>query len=184
MFKTYRISRDRTDGNLTIKLNIDSSTALDDYKFSGNKVTVTVNTVTVVIPNGKNFVDINLTAIDDIQAEADETVKLNLAANPTYNIDTAKNTATVTISRNDTVVTNTNDKGEESRQAIENANAFAGVDTVSFAGTVYTDVFPDAIALTSGELNITDDVTIQGTGAKKLSVSGNNTSRVFNISGT
>ncbi|MDZ8225477.1 calcium-binding protein [Nostoc sp. ChiVER01] len=183
---TYRISRDRTAGNLTIKLNIDSSsTALDDYNLSGNKVTVTGNAVTVVIPDGKNFVDINLTAIDDIQAEADETVKLNLAANPTYNIDTVKNTATVTISRNDTVVINTNDKGEGSlRQAIENANAFAGADTVSFAGTVYNDAFPDAIALTSGELNITDDVTIQGTGAKNLSVSGNNTSRIFNISGT
>ncbi|MBN4001094.1 choice-of-anchor Q domain-containing protein [Nostoc sp. LPT] len=179
--------RDRTDGDLTIKLNIDgsSSAAITDYKLSGNKVTVSGSTVTVVIPDGQSFVDINLTAIDDIQAEANETVKLNLANDANYKIDTASNAATVTISRNDTVVININDNGEGSlRQAIENANAFAGTDTVSFAGTVYTDAFADTISLVSGELSITDDVIIQGTGAKNLTVSGNNTSRVFNISGT
>ena len=35
--------------------------------------------------------------------------------------------------------------------------------------------------LTSGELQITDDVTIDGPGADRLSVSGNNASRVFEI---
>ncbi|MEH2084588.1 MAG: choice-of-anchor Q domain-containing protein [Nostoc sp.] len=184
---TYRINRDRTDGNLTIKLTIDgsSSAAIADYNLSGNKVTVSGSTATVVIPDGQSFVDLNLTAIDDIQAEANETVKLNLANDATYKIDTASNAATVTISRNDTVVINNNDNGEGSlRQAIENANAFAGTDTVSFAGTEYTDAVADTISLVSGELSITDDVTIQGTGAKNLTVSGNNTSRVFNISGT
>ncbi len=83
----------------------------------------------------------------------------------------------------DIVVTNTNDSGEGSlRQAILNANAFAGADTITFVGSIFTDATPDIITLTSGQLTITDDVTIQGTGANQLTVSGNNASRVFNIS--
>ncbi|MBD2565782.1 MULTISPECIES: beta strand repeat-containing protein [Nostoc] len=80
------------------------------------------------------------------------------------------------------IVTNTNDSGEGSlRQAILNANASAGADTITFTGSVFTDATPDTITLTSGELVITDDVTIEGTGENQLTVSGNNASRVFNI---
>ncbi|MBG1244462.1 DUF4347 domain-containing protein [Nostoc sp. NZL] len=84
----------------------------------------------------------------------------------------------------DTVVTNTSDSGLGSlRQAILNANATAGADTISFAG-VFTDATPDIITLTSGKLTITDDITILGTGAYNLIVSGNNSSGVFEISGS
>ncbi|MBG1241160.1 beta strand repeat-containing protein [Nostoc sp. NZL] len=83
------------------------------------------------------------------------------------------------------IVTNTNDSGADSlRQAILDANASAGADSITFGGSVFTDATPDTITLTSGELTITDDVTIQGTGANQLTVSGNNASRVFNISNT
>ncbi|OYD97919.1 hypothetical protein CDG76_03585 [Nostoc sp. 'Peltigera membranacea cyanobiont' 210A] len=182
---TYRISRDRTIGDLTVKLTIDGSAAIDDYNLSANNVTLSGNNITVVIPDGQSFVDINLTAIDDIQAEADETVKLTLTADAPYDIDTTQNAATVTINHNDTVVINANDRGEGSlRQAIENANTFAGADTISFAGAVFTDDLPDRIILTSDQLAITDNVTIQGTSADKLNVSGSNAFRVFNISET
>jgi CSLREA domain-containing protein len=84
----------------------------------------------------------------------------------------------------DTVVTNTNDSGAGSlRQAILNANATAGADTITFAG-VFTDATPDIITLASGKLTITDDVIIVGTGASNLTVSGNNASGVFEILGT
>lgn len=182
---TYRINRDQTSGNLTIKLTIDqsSSASVDDYNLSGKNVTVSGRNVTVVIPDGQSFVDLNLAALNDIQAEAKETVKLNLVADTAYQVN--KKSATASIARNDTVVINTNDNGEGSlRQAIENANLFAGANTVSFAGTIFTDTNPDTIRLASGQLNITDDVTIQGTGEDLLSVSGNNRSRVFDISGT
>jgi Ca2+-binding RTX toxin-like protein len=83
---------------------------------------------------------------------------------------------------NNFVVTNTNDSGEGSlRQAILNANASAGADTITFAGSVFTDATPDVITLTTGQLTLSDDTTILGTGANNLTISGNNASRVFEI---
>ncbi|WP_099066659.1 beta strand repeat-containing protein [Nostoc linckia] len=181
----YRVSRSDTGGALTINLTIDGSStaATGDYTLSGGSVSVSGNTLTVTIADGQSFVDLDLAAIDDIQAEADETLKLNLDTGTGYTVDGTNNTATVTIAANDTVVTNTNDSGEGSlRQAILNANALAGANTITFAGSVFTDATPDTITLTSGQLTITDDVTIEGTGANQLTVSGNNASRVFNIS--
>lgn len=63
------------------------------------------------------------------------------------------------------------------RAAITDANANPGADVIRFAGAARTGT----IALTSGELNITDDLQIDGPGAHKLAVSGNDSSRVFRI---
>jgi hypothetical protein len=77
------------------------------------------------------------------------------------------------------MVMNTLDSGPGSlRQAVLDANANAGADTIVFAKGV-----SGTIKLTSGELLITDSVAINGPGANKLSVSGNNASRVFEING-
>lgn len=72
-------------------------------------------------------------------------------------------------------VTNVGDSGAGSlRQAISDANGAAGADTIDFqAGLMGT------IVLTTGQLAITDSVTIQGPGAASISVSGNSASRVF-----
>jgi Tol biopolymer transport system component len=80
------------------------------------------------------------------------------------------------------LVTNINDTGAGSlRQAIADANAAAGADTITFdtAGVFAT---PQTITLTSGELLITDSVSINGPGANQLAVNGNASSRVFHIS--
>lgn len=60
------------------------------------------------------------------------------------------------------------------RQAVLDANAATGADTVVF-GIVGT------ITLTSGEIKITDDLVINGLGSGVLTVSGNDQSRVFNV---
>ena len=72
-------------------------------------------------------------------------------------------------------VTNTGDTGAGSlRQAIDDANNNAGADIIVFdAGSAGT------ITLTSGQLDITDDVTITGLGAADSIISGNNASRIF-----
>jgi hypothetical protein len=74
-------------------------------------------------------------------------------------------------------VSNLNDAGPGTlRQAVADANAAAGADTIVFqAGLSGT------ITLTSGEIPINDDLTINGPGSGVLSVSGNNASRIFNV---
>ena len=72
-------------------------------------------------------------------------------------------------------VTNVADSGPGSlRQAIADANGAAGADTVDFQAGLM-----GSIVLTSGQLDITDSVTVQGPGAASISVSGNSASRVF-----
>lgn len=76
-------------------------------------------------------------------------------------------------------VTNLDDAGDGSlRDAIDEANTMPGPDQIDFAPGVQ-----GTIALTSGELEITDDLTINGPGQGALTVSGNHQSRVFAVSG-
>src|SRR5690242_17827728 len=62
------------------------------------------------------------------------------------------------------------------RDAITQANAHRGTDKINFQPGL-----TGTIILTRGELDITDDLTITGPGADKLTVSGNDTSRVFAV---
>jgi fibronectin-binding autotransporter adhesin len=74
-------------------------------------------------------------------------------------------------------VTNLADAGFGSlRQAVLDANARAGADVIDFAPGLR-----GTVALTSGELSLTDAVRIDAPGAHKLAVSGSDLSRVFSI---
>jgi hypothetical protein len=75
------------------------------------------------------------------------------------------------------IVSNTNDSGPGSlRRAITRANNNSGADTIFFVSGV-----SGKIILTSGQLLIRDDLTISGPGAGVLAVSGNQSSRVFEV---
>jgi hypothetical protein len=75
------------------------------------------------------------------------------------------------------LVYNTNDAGAGSlRQAITDNKNLGGGNTIVFSNTVN-----GAILLTTGELLISNNVTILGPGANVLAVSGNGVSRVFHI---
>jgi hypothetical protein len=79
---------------------------------------------------------------------------------------------------NTLTVVNTNDSGPGSlRQALLDASAG---DTIEFSSALYGQT----ITLTSGELVIPNNLTINGPGANLLAISGNNSSRVFNIQAT
>jgi hypothetical protein len=74
------------------------------------------------------------------------------------------------------MVVNDHDAGPGSlRQAILDANAAPDLDTIVFADAVHK------ITLTSGELAITNNLNIAGSGAESLTISGNNVSRIFDI---
>jgi HYR domain len=74
-------------------------------------------------------------------------------------------------------VMNLDDSGPGSlRDAIDQANTSPGADIIDFA-----DELAGTITLTSGELFINDDLTINGPGVFSIIVSGNHASRVFNI---
>jgi predicted outer membrane repeat protein len=71
-------------------------------------------------------------------------------------------------------VTNTNDSGAGSlRQAILDANANAEADVINVPAGTYV--------LTSGEMEITTDITINGAGAGSTVIDGNGSGRIFFI---
>jgi hypothetical protein len=75
-------------------------------------------------------------------------------------------------------VANTDDDGPDSlRQAILDADPG---DTIDFA---IPGIGPHTIVLTSGQLTIDKDLTIQGPGAGVLTISGGSASRVFKVTG-
>src|SRR5262249_57420919 len=63
------------------------------------------------------------------------------------------------------------------RQAVRDANDTPGDDLIAFDAKL-----SGTITLTSGQLRITDGLTISGPGRDVLAVSGNDTSRVFRVS--
>src|SRR5436190_3207370 len=80
-------------------------------------------------------------------------------------------------------VTNLNDSGNGSlRGAIESAKSLAGADSISFGVT-------GTITLTSGELVIDEDLTINGPGAASLIIARSDAAgtpefRIFRVDGT
>ena len=74
-------------------------------------------------------------------------------------------------------VTNLKDSGSGSlREAVASANASPGADVIRFQGTL-----AGTIVLTSGQMEITDTLAIDGPGMSRITISGNNASRVFKM---
>lgn len=69
------------------------------------------------------------------------------------------------------------------RAAIQEANALPGADQIFVPGAVYTITIPgaDEDCGASGDLDITDDLTIEGAGAQGTIVDGGGLDRVFHV---
>jgi hypothetical protein len=198
---TYQITRtgDPT-GDLTVNLVLFSSftnpnITTDDYVLTGGNISINGTNATVVIPNGQSSVDVTLTPVDDNLPELDERVGIAINPSPSSAYMVEGGSAFVTIAASDLdgtgnfIVTNTNDSGSGSlRQAILDANALPGADTIIFTSPIFNDSTPDTIALTGGSIDITGDTKIVGTGKDLLTIqsSANFDSNVlksaFNIS--
>ena len=77
----------------------------------------------------------------------------------------------------DTIVTTIADSGTGSlRAAIDCSNTTSGPQTVTFANNV-----SGTITLTTGQIVVSNEVTIQGPGQSVVTVSGNNQSRIFAV---
>jgi hypothetical protein len=63
------------------------------------------------------------------------------------------------------------------RQAVLDANDTPGADQIRFARNLH-----GTIALQLGEMAITDDLTVHGPGSHRLTLSGENQSRIFRLS--
>ncbi len=195
----YELNRTDTLGVLQVKLSLSaivgSATAADFTLTADGTATVVVDPVTgiatVTMPDGVAKVILTLTAKADNKAEADETATFTIDVNAAYTIDPTDKLGTVTIAANETIVTTNADSGEGSlRQAILNANAFAGPDTISFTladptkktialATTLADVSGETI-IDGGTSGIILDGTNAGATANGLTIAGGN-STVKNI---
>jgi Domain of unknown function (DUF4347)/Bacterial Ig-like domain/Beta-propeller repeat len=159
---TINLSAAAPSGGLTVNFNLaGSATSNTDYTLIGGTGIASIAGNSVTIAAGATTATLIAQIANDSAAEGDETIQLNLASGTGYTLGAAgTETATLTIAANDTGVTNTQDSGEGSlRQAILNANAFTGTDTISF-NILGTGV--QTINLASALPNITDAVVING----------------------
>ncbi len=73
------------------------------------------------------------------------------------------------------------------RAAVQEANALAGTDTINIPAGTYTlarSPVRRRIAAATGDLDLTDSVTIAGAGAGSPIIDGNGADRIFEIRGT
>ena len=193
---TYRINRaPNAFGDLVVGLTVtEDLISAEDYQLVfGETILPASNSLTVTIPDGQTSIDILLQPIDDPQAEANESLTLELVEpndpnQQPYEIDAEATTATVTISANDTAVTQLTDSEDDYtllegslRQALKNATTLATdtVNTVTFEETAALGTLTLLTELPA----INQDVNIDGPGANQLTISANSQFRLFTING-
>ncbi|MBK8023209.1 MAG: hypothetical protein IPK19_17725 [Chloroflexi bacterium] len=168
----FVFTRSNMEGDLAVHFTL-SGTAANGSDFTLSPLD------TITIPDGSSSANVEIDALDDgSAAEGDETVILTLVDDPAYVSDTPAS-ATVTIASSGFTVTNANTSGAGSLAlALDNANAIAGTDTITFDPIF----FGTARTITpSATLVIASDLTLDGPGANLLTLSGGGSLRVFMV---
>jgi YVTN family beta-propeller protein len=148
---------------------------------------VGVNPITnrIYVANGSNTIAVIDGANNTVVATATvgsspSGVGVNPASNRIYVANSGSNTVSViqdTSCVNAITVQNAADDGPSSlRQAIADVCPGGVID--------FNLIYPNTITLTSSQLDLTKNLTLNGPGAANLTVSGNNARRVFNITST
>jgi hypothetical protein len=138
-------------------------------------------TGTATLPAGALYVDVNVTPVDDLLIEGDETVILTLKQSPTYSLNPAAKTATVTITDNEAEVSvaagtpaTVSEGGIATYFALTRSNTFANGFSAAYAlsgkatnGTDYGKLsgvvtFPDGSATVNVFVAPIQDMAIEG----------------------
>jgi CSLREA domain-containing protein len=177
----FTFSRDNITGPLMVNFHRGGTATLaEDY--SSN------SPMTVAFADGESAVNVTVSPIADSLLEANETVFFTIIPGPGYRLGEA-NAAVATIVNDDTFVVDTlvdeSDgafgPGELSlREAIQIANLMSGNTVIEFAPSL-TAGGPAKITLAGTELLIKSDLTINGPGADRLTICGNDASTVFKV---
>ncbi|GAP97340.1 Calx-beta domain-containing protein [Leptolyngbya sp. NIES-2104] len=106
----YRIRRNRSVGDVTVRLAIDpASTAMmtSDYTFSADpslNLSFNGSELTIQLANGVSEGVITLAAVNDVEVEAEETLNLSLVATPDYAVSETFGTTSLRMIDNDVPV--------------------------------------------------------------------------------
>ena len=169
-------------GGFTVDLSsADGSATLADNDYSA------LNTTLTFAGTAGEAQTTSISPIADTNGETDETLLVsqsNLQTNSTVNSAgiAVTDTATVTLLNDDPVtlvVLNNNDSGQDSlRDVVDRA---AAGDTIIFDASLAGQT----ITLTSGEIVLLADMTIDGSAlSSQVAISGNNASRIFLVGTT
>jgi len=185
---TFRIGRTDSLGELRVGLQIGGTAARDqDFRLEGLAGS-SGETVVLTLGDGQAVGVLAVDVLADLIAEGHERISLTLLSGEGYVPDPQAARALVTIPQNGTLVTTTADSGPGSlRQAILNANALEGPDTITFDSETGPFAAPQTIALErelpdlSGELLIDGRIPGRLWQATGVSVSGAGERRVFRV---
>lgn len=187
---TVTIYRDYDNASIRVRLLAEGEAKLGvDYLVEGAEL-VNDNSMIVTLAQGQSSVDLVVTVLDDVAAEAEETLRITLEKSSQYNITRKYKHIEISVPQNDFVVTNINDSGEGSlHQAMLNANSFKGRNTPVITFDSETGAFgpPQTIFLESKLPPITNNLIIDGFIDDKLwqasgvVIHGNNKHRVFSV---
>ncbi|MFN8531672.1 MAG: choice-of-anchor Q domain-containing protein [Anaerolineae bacterium] len=168
-----------TASALVVTVNITLGTGMvdADYDLTGGAISAqSGNGVTVTIPAGQASVNVNFAALDEVDAEADNTLTMALVDGAAYDLG-ATTISIATIPANDFVVMNRNDSGDGSlRQALTNANDFPTDDTITFAAAANGTITP-----LSNLPDVNSTLTISGNGPANTIISGGDARRVLTL---
>lgn len=187
----FVIRRSESLGELHVNLTLGGSAQLGtDYLLEGGAGFPSLSSK-LRFNDGESEWVLSVYAVDDVAAEADESVLLTLQAGANYRTANSASSAVLTLVRNDTVVTTTADSGEGSlRQALSNAQALEATDSIRFDSELGPFAIPQTIVLQSALPEISGQLSIDGYIEDRLwkpsgvTLSGNKTHRVFSISPT
>lgn len=184
----FRVRRNDPRGSLQVNVSLGGAAVPSaDFVIEG-LAGLSLTEGSVHFAEGQTAAIVAVDVTDDIFAEGSESIILTIVEGAGYIAVPGADQAILMIPPNDTVVTVTDDRGEGSlRQAILNANALEGANTISFDSEIGPFAEPQTILLKSDLPDLSGELTIDGRiegrlwKATGVTLSGGGVRRVFRV---